>query len=109
MALVRIDSAAENQWLFDNVYDVAMPSSSLWIGANSQAVENEWRWPDGALFWLGDSTGAAQGGLYDNWFVGSPSNSQLNRCAAVDRGASKGAAWYSGRCNSLFVYACESP
>ena len=29
----------------------------VWMGADDLAVEGEWRWTDGALFWLGDPPG----------------------------------------------------
>ena len=39
----------------------------------------------GALFWMGGSNGTAQGGLYNNWVAGAPSN---NGAATDSPGAS---------------------
>ena len=37
-------------------------------------MEGEWRWLTGELFWLGDETGSAQNGLYENWNSGEPND-----------------------------------
>lgn len=109
MTLARVDSAEENQWLFDNVYDVDLPSDALWVGGTDASVEGEWLWPDGTLFWLGDNTGTAQGGLFTNWYNNHPGGNQFNDCMAIDLGAVIQPGWYADRCDtSTNVYACES-
>ena len=45
-----------------------------WLGASDLALVGEWRWTDGALFWLGGSNGSAQSGLYANWLNNSPTD-----------------------------------
>lgn len=71
--VTNIGSAAENTFV------TGLVNASIWIGGSDQMVEGEWRWmagPEaGALFWLGTSTGSAQGGLYSNWNGGEPNNS----------------------------------
>jgi hypothetical protein len=109
MELARADDAAENQWLFDNAYDLDVPSDGLWIGGSDAAVEGEWRWPDGTLFWLGDSNGTGQGGLYTNFYANHPGGNSLNDCLVIDLGIDTMPGWYSDRCNAgTNVFACES-
>jgi hypothetical protein len=105
MVLVRVDDAAESQWVFDNAYD-APPRQGVWIGASDLAMEGEWRWVDGALFWLGDASGSAQDGLFSAWYSTQPSGQDPRDCAAVD-GNSLG--WYDLDCMTPQPYVCESP
>jgi hypothetical protein len=107
MQLVRVDDAGENQFLLDNMYATA-PVSGIWIGASDAAVEGEWRWVDGTLFWLGAKNGMAQNGLYNDWYAGTqPAGQQASRdCAALDRNA--GGGWFDSDCPVAKEYACES-
>jgi hypothetical protein len=107
MQLVRVDDSGENQFLLDNMYASA-PISGIWIGASDAAVEGEWRWVDGTLFWLGAKTGMAQNGLYNDWYAGTqPAGQQASRdCAALDRNA--GGGWFDSDCPVAKEYACES-
>ena len=107
MRLARSDDAAENAWMqsiaFANVPDV---SSQYWpwIGGTDLAVVGEWRWTDGALFWLGGSNGAAQGGLYENWVAGSPTtNGAATDCAILQHAG----FWTDYDCDRLEPYVCE--
>ena len=91
MRLVRIDDAAENSWVQTNAFMGITSTSSTywsWIGGTDQAVVGEWRWTDGALFWLGGSNGSAQGGLYQNWAAGSPTNTGMATDCAILQHAS---------------------
>jgi hypothetical protein len=105
MALVRVNDATESQWVFDNVYDTP-PRQGVWLGANDIATEGEWRWPDGALFWLGTSMGSAQNGLFSAWYPTSPSGQGPRDCAALDGGT---LGWYDLDCMTPQPYICESP
>jgi hypothetical protein len=105
MFLVGVNDAAESQWVYDNVYD-APPRQGVWIGASDIAAEGEWRWPDGTLFWLGDSMGSAQGGLFNAWYASQPSGQGPRDCAALD-GSTLG--WYDLDCMTPQPYVCESP
>jgi len=107
MRLVRIDDVAENTWVHDTAF-AGVPSTSSnywpWIGATDLAVTGEWRWTDGALFWMGGSNGTAQGGLYNNWVAGSPTNNG----AATDCGILENAAyWTDFDCSRTQGYVCE--
>jgi hypothetical protein len=103
-----VDDAVENQWLVDNVYDLDVPTDGIWIGASDAAVEGDWRWLDGTLFWRGASTGVPQGGLYNAWYSNYPAGNALSDCAVLDL-SSTVHGWYSDRCTgSSNVYACES-
>jgi hypothetical protein len=107
LQLVRVDSAAENQYLHDNIYASA-PKQGAWLGASDATVEGEWRWLDGDLFWLGSDTGTPQNGLYNAWYAGTqPSAQQPARdCALLDLGSSSG--WYDSDCTFTQVFVCES-
>jgi len=107
MRLVRIDDAAENSWLVSVAFAGITSTSSVywpWIGATDQAVVGEWRWTDGALFWMGGSNGAAQGGLYNNWVAGSPtSGGAATDCTFLQHSA----YWADTQCTKLQPYFCE--
>ena len=107
MHLVRVDSAEENQWLFDNIYDTGASARGIWIGASDQVVEGEWRWRDDTLFWLGDRTGSAQGGLFNAWYANHPSKSAGADCAAIDSNNGS-TSWYAVDCGMQAVFVCES-
>ncbi|MCB1866699.1 MAG: C-type lectin domain-containing protein [Chromatiales bacterium] len=49
-------------------------SGSCWIGGNDLAVEGNWVWVTGELFWVGGAGGSAQDGLYENWNGGEPND-----------------------------------
>jgi hypothetical protein len=98
MRLIRVDSAAEDDWLF-----ATLPNS--WIGAGDAAVEGEWRWDDGTLFWLGNSTGSAQGSLYTDWAFNEPASAP----PAADCGKiNTSGTWVAVLCNSTYPYVCEA-
>jgi hypothetical protein len=107
MELVRVEDAAEDQWIHDNAYDTA-PRQGVWIGANDRGVEGEWRWLDGSLFWLGNASGAAQNGLHEGWLPTQPSGNPAARdCAAIDQGATVG--WYDLDCATPQPFICRTP
>jgi hypothetical protein len=108
MRLIRVDDAPENQWLFDNANTEPGRDSLVWIGATDQAVEGEWRWTDGALFWLGNQTGMAQNGLFTAWYFREPNNvSMAEHCASLDTTGST-PEWYDTRCELTQPFVCES-
>ncbi len=107
MHLVRVDSAEENQWIFDSIYDTGAAARGIWIGASDQDVEGEWRWTDRTLFWLGDSGGSPQGGLFSAWYASHPSRAANSDCAAIDSNNGS-TSWYATGCGMLAVFVCES-
>jgi hypothetical protein len=108
MALVRVDDTGEDQFISDNGY-ASPPITGMWLGASDSAVEGEWRWLDGELFWLGGKTGSAQNGLYEGWYPGAQPTAQKPErdCAVHDIGSSPG--WYDSDCTFSKEYVCESP
>ena len=110
MQLIRVDDAAENQWLFDNANTQPGRDSLVWIGATDQVVEGEWRWTDGSLFWVGGPApgGMAQGGLFVAWYFREPNNvSMTEHCASLDTTGST-PEWYDTRCELAQPFVCES-
>jgi hypothetical protein len=108
MRLVRIDDAAENQWLFDNAFTELGRRSTVWIGATDQAVDGEWRWTDGELFWIGDDGGTAQNGLFTAWNQREPNNvSAAEHCAVMETNGST-PEWYDYTCEFVGPFICES-
>jgi hypothetical protein len=111
MRLVRIDDAQENLWVLANAYANVDPSENhslvwRWLGGNDLAVHDEWRWSDGALFWLGGSNGSAQNGLYANWAAGHPGAGGGASDCAVMQHNTKG-FWSGWDCAQLQPYVCE--
>jgi hypothetical protein len=103
MTLIRVDSAEENTWLLDEFTARGLfldIRTLVFLGGTDGAVEGEWRWPDGTLFW----DGAPVGGLYNSWM--SPPSGARSDCL----GMHPDGYWVARTCNSANVtYACEGP
>lgn len=97
--LTRIDDAAEN------AYIDGLIGHDVWIGGQDQAVEGEWRWLDGDLFWQGDEMGTPAGGLYANWKAGEPGGSTTENCARQKNGGD----WEDRKCTDTEKFVCEGP
>lgn len=72
MQLIRIDSAAEDAWIYRTFYEKpATPGpdgAQMWVGATDAGDEGQWRWlVGGDVFWRGEADGSQVGGLYSNW------------------------------------------
>ncbi|MEZ6135354.1 MAG: LamG-like jellyroll fold domain-containing protein [Pirellulaceae bacterium] len=67
-SMVRIDNAAENAFLFDQIEGGGL---QYWIGASDSLVEGQWSWYDGTsasdTFWSGAVSGNRVNDLYNNW------------------------------------------
>ncbi len=103
MTLVRVDDEAENTWLTAAAIAAGMltptGSSVVFLGGNQLAVNGEWRWPDGTLFW----NGGAVAGIYANW-ESPPRNGGVADCTAL-RGTG---FWLARACNAGDArYICE--
>ncbi len=70
--LATILDADTQAFLFQNLR-VGAPAD-CWFGGTDEAVEGEWRWLTGELFWLGDENGSVQNSLYENWNSGEPND-----------------------------------
>jgi Lectin C-type domain len=106
MRLVRIDDSTENAWVQSIAFAGISSVSSVywpWIGATDATVSGEWRWTDGALFWLGNMNGVAQGGLYVNWVAASPGNGTRSECGILESSA----FWKDWPCSTAERYVCE--
>ena len=106
MQLVRVDDATENAWLETagtTAGVFAGTNGFAWIGANDLAVSQEWAWPDGAVFWSGDSNGAAVNGLYTNWNIQSPNGGNSHCVGMLDTGL-----WQDLSCASEQPFICQT-
>jgi hypothetical protein len=114
MELVRIDSASENAGVLANVLRLGQeaPLGSIHIGATDFGLgdEGNFRWPDGAVFWVGTASGSAVNGAYTHWDQGEPNNYQTNEdcvemlVAAVPE---KAGLWNDVRCSTTLSFVCE--
>ena len=80
------------------------------VEGRDQALEGEWRWTDGALFWMGGPApaGMAQNGLFVAWYFREPNNvSMAEHCASLETAGSV-PEWYDTRCELAQPFVCES-
>jgi hypothetical protein len=114
MDLVRIDSASENAGVLASVLGLGQeaPLGSIHIGATDFGLgdEGNFRWPDGAVFWVGNASGSAVNGAYTHWDQGEPNNYEANEdCVEmlVTAVADKAGLWNDVRCSSTLSFVCE--
>ena len=109
MDLPRIDDDAENTWISNMCTTHGLlkkANNYVHIGATDNAQEGTWQWPDGTVFWSGDSTtGGPVGGLYSNWRASNPIISTTTNCAVMRLGGT----WENRDCNSAVFWICKSP
>jgi len=111
MRLARIDVDAENEWVLTNAFAAVPASYNMsdvwrWLGGSDVAVLGEWRWTDGAQFWMGGSNGSSISGLYSNWVAGAPTNTgRATDCAVMQHNAL--GFWTDQDCTWLQPYVCE--
>jgi len=114
MDLVRIDSQAENDFLYTFAFG-GTRRAEVWVGGNDLTAEGDWQWADGTSFWSGTASpvGGPVGGAYTHWYdPGEPNdqNGALNAegdCLAfieLQQGS-----WIDQGCNYFRRYICETP
>lgn len=106
MQLVRIDDAAENDWLATTATAAGLFSrvgDSALIGASDREVPEQWVWPDGEVFWSGTSNGAPVNGLYENWTNQHPTGGITNCSALLASGL-----WIAMGCASALPFICQT-
>jgi hypothetical protein len=99
--LIRIDDEPEQTFLETSITSL---TNDTWINATDTTAADSWAWmDDGTVFWMGDSTGAAVGGGYNDWFTGEPSGS--GDCA---RHTVLEDAWADSDCAEMHFFVCEA-
>ncbi len=104
MALVRVDDQAENDWLLAEFSSLglflAVSQPMVFLGGTDAAVNGEWRWSDGDVFW-NETDGAV---LYTNWWPNFPKPGEPGDCV----GMLEDGTWAERACTSGSVtFACE--
>ncbi len=104
MALVRVDDQAENDWLLAEFLSLglflAVSQPMVFLGGTDAAVNGEWRWSDGDVFW-NETDGAV---LYTNWWPNFPKPGEPGDCV----GMLEDGTWAERACTSGSVtFACE--
>ncbi|HVU51800.1 MAG TPA: C-type lectin domain-containing protein, partial [Polyangia bacterium] len=108
MRLIRVDDEGENQWAWSGKVSRGFPDT--WIGADDTAVEGDWRWSDGASFWMGKAGAAGAGpvgALFNAWQTSPPQPDDANGnedCAAY---AYSNDRWADLPCTNHNAYVCE--
>jgi hypothetical protein len=103
MRLARVDDLFENAWIRSRADTLTI--GEAWIGIHDPSRTQSWQWTDGTVFWMGDSSGSAVGGLFNAWSSGHPTGTNRN-CASMMTSASSG-QWFDRSCTSLLPYVCE--
>jgi len=82
--LATVASAQENDLIRSLLNDAEW---GAWLAGSDAAVEGEWRWmagPEtGTLFWLGNASGHAPAGAYENWAPFEPNNTNVENAVAI--------------------------
>jgi hypothetical protein len=95
--LVRIDSAAENQFVSSLV-----GATETWIGADDRTTEGTWTWfGGGSPIWTGGATGGPAAGAYTNFASGEPNDT--GDCGRMIAGGT----WRDVACTSRYSILCE--
>ncbi len=100
--LANITSQEENDFISGRL------ASDGWFGASDAEVEGTWKWLDGpeagTTFWIGNFSGSAQDGAYQNWHSGEPNQAGNEDCSEF---YANGSGWNdlscSGSVNSYVV------
>ena len=107
MDLASANSLEENRFFTDQTNERFF-SLNLWLGGSDIENEGTWVWPDGTVFWQGNSTQA-----FENWSAAQPLNILGSEDATlltivdivvVDRGE-----WFSTIASQRHPFACERP
>jgi hypothetical protein len=105
LVLARIDSATQNQLVYDRARVLTSATDALWLGGTDVDMEGRWAWTDGTVFWDSGASFA-----YVNWGAGEPSNNDsVEHCMHMLLQGSRASRWNDGRCFVLRQYGCRSP
>lgn len=101
--LADVRSRTEDEFIVSHL------RGDTWIGASDAEQSDVWRWVnDGAVFWLGTSTGQRAGTAYVNWAEGEPTGGvQGDECARYREEV--GYRWADTDCANTHHYACRGP
>jgi hypothetical protein len=104
MILARVDTFEQNQLIRGVLKSLNL--NSAWIGANSRAATNVWRWAktgsdSGDQFWQGGASGTKVNGRFNSWALSEPGT---QRCGAFQ---SSDGRWIDNDCNQALPYVCQ--
>lgn len=98
MTMVRIEDGPEGGWIHTTSHWFELGPQML--GATDRAVEGEWTWPDGTLFW----NGAAVDDLFSAWSTDQPDNADPGQHCAV---MGSDGRWTDEDCAGARAFVCE--
>ena len=101
-SLVEIASSSENTFVRGLLGGV-----DRWLGATDRAVEGDFMWQSGVVFWSGGRRGAPVAGRYANFASGEPNNTGGTGAADCLRMSGNG-RWRDDGCDTSLRPLCES-
>ncbi len=121
MRLVGLDSLQKNNAvvqaaapLYSSLATLVEEQDAIWFDARDTQTEGTWlRGQPATVFWIGTSTGAAQGGAFVNWGAAKPNNNGGGvgeDCGVlyIGSGTEVLGTWNDHLCTTVHTFLCEA-